>query len=161
MTTIKFTDEVRAAILQLAAREDVRSVSCSYDDAEVWRGLIKEQLKRSQLPSIPLQRSFCLCGPDSGLDDLPLAEWGGEVHIPYEGMCDGDLIILPSWRRFNASRLTGNGVLNYAIAKCCNHVIVGVDYGELVNITRQQIGECFLYSSNRPPADCNPFYGNV
>lgn len=158
---MKLTDKLRLAILELAAREDVRSISCPYDDAELWHGLVREQLKRSQLPSVQLQRTYCLCGPDSGLHDLPIAEWGGQVHIPFEGMCDGDLVILPPWRKFDVTRLTGNGVLNHAIGKCCNHVMVSVDYGELANVTRRQIGEKFLYSSNRPPADCNPFYGNT
>lgn len=152
---------LRQTIIELACREDVRSVSCPFEDHDLWHRLVEEQVKRANQLQLPLQRAYCLSGPESGLDGLTISEWGGDVHIPYEGVCDGDLLILPEWRRFSPDRLRGDGNLRPAIAKCCNHLIVRGDYGELGNVSRRVIDDWVLYSSNRPPTDCNPFFGDT
>ncbi len=145
------------AILEIARRDDVHSVSCPFPDAELWKALVDEQVRRSKATGLPPQKAYCLCGPEQGLDHLPIAEWGGYVHIPYEGVNDGDLLILPSWRKFEPERMGDSGRLSYACAKACNHIIVDRDYGELPNVIRRAIDGWTLYSSTNPYRDCNPF----
>lgn len=154
-------EPVRTAILELIRHEDIRSVSCPFDDFVLWRGLVGEQLRRAEATGLPLQQAFCLCGPDSGLSNLDVEDWGGEVHIPYEGACGGDLFILPRWHRFFADKVRDGGKLRWAVAKPCNHVLLHGDHGELACATRSVIGDWTLYSSTAPHEDCNPFLDQV
>lgn len=147
---------LRDVLEGLICREDIRSVSCPFLDCKIWRSMVTEQLRRAEQYNLPLQEAFCLCGPDSGLPDVPFAEWGGEVHIPYEGVCDGDLFIMPSWRRFRAERIK-KGMLSLGVAKNCNHLLIHGYFGDFENVTTTTVGEWTLYSSQRAPADCNPF----
>ena len=157
MDTETISSMLFKAIAELAHREDVRSVSCPFGDAALWKALVDEQIRRATAENLPLQKAYCLCGPERGLDHLPIADWGGYVHIPYEGVCDGDLLILPSWRKFSPERMGDSGKLSYACAKACNHIIVDQDYGELPQVIRCHLGGWTLYSSMNPYRDCNPF----
>lgn len=153
-------EAVRMAILELIRREDIRSVSCPFDDFALWRGLVEEQVRRAEVSGLPLQKAFCLCGPDSGLRNLDVEDWGGEVHIPYEGACGSDLFIVPPWHKFYADKVRNGGMLRWAVAKPSNHILVRGDFGELGCATRKAIGEWTLYSSTAPYEDCNPFFGS-
>lgn len=144
-------------ILDLIQRDDVHSVSCPFDDFALWRKLIETQVLRAKATGRPLQQAFGLCGPDSGLPNIPVDDWGGEVHIPYEGACGADLFILPSWHRFFPEKVRDGGKLRWAVSKPCHHVLLSGDYGELACATRQVIGEWTLYTSTAPYEDCNPF----
>lgn len=151
---------IRGLILELVKREDIRSVSCPFPDYELWRGLVAEQVKRAQATGLPLQQAFCLCGPDSGPGEATVEDWGGEVHIPYEGACGGDLFIIPGWFNFASEKIKEGGKLRWATwGRGCNHVLVRGDHGEVACATRTPIGEWTLYSSTEPYVDCNPFFG--
>lgn len=144
-------------ILELIQREDVHSVSCPFDDYALWRKLIEEQVRRAEATGKPLQKALCLCGPDSDLPNVPIDDWGGEVHIPYEGTCGADLFILPSWHRFVAEKVRDGGKLRWAVGKACHHILLCDDHGELACATRRVIGDWTLYTSTAPYEDCNPF----
>lgn len=146
-----------SAILDLIQRDDVRSVSCPFDDFTLWRALIEKQLRRAEATGLPLQSAFGLCGPDSGLPGIPVEDWGGEVHIPYEGACGADLFILPSWHRFFADKVRDGGKLRWAVGKPCHHVLLQGDHGELACATRTTFGDWTLYTSTVPYEDCSPF----
>jgi hypothetical protein len=149
-------------IADLARRDDVCSVSCPFDDVALWRLLVTEQLRRAEDSGLELQRAFALCGPDSGLDGVPFEEWGGEVHIPYEGACGADLFILPSWHRFFADKLREGGKLRWAVHKPCNRVIVRGEYGEIACATRAEICDgWWLYTATTPHENCNPIHDPV
>lgn len=155
---IEVPDALRTAILELIQNGDVRSVSCPFGDLQVWRALVAEQLRRSEATGLPLQRAFGLCGPDSGLPDIEVGDWGGEVHIPYEGACGSDLFILPSWHRFFADKVRDGGKLRWAVGRPCNHVLLRGDHGELACARRRAIDEDWtLYSTFEPYQDCSPF----
>jgi hypothetical protein len=105
MNQVHLSDALRDFILAMARREDVHSVSCQFQDAPLWEGLLHEQVKRSRQTGQRPRDAFFLCGPDSGmpgiaklhpgLEGLPEEEWftgdtleerlGGSIHIPYEG----------------------------------------------------------------------------
>lgn len=145
------------AIVDLIRRDDVHSVSCPFAAYALWRLLVEEQVRRAEATGRPSQEAFCLCGPDSGLPGIEVEDWGGEVHIPYEGACGADLLILPSWHRFFADKVRDGGKLRYAVGKLCHHVLVRGDHGELASATRKVVGDWTLYTSTAPYEDCNPF----
>ena len=175
-------EELRDLILAMARREDVHSVSCQFWDSKLWEGLLAEQVKRSRQSGRPPNDVFFLCGPDSGipgiakhhhgLEELPEAEWfngdtleermGGEIHIPYEGVCGADLYVYPSWRKVNPKAWERAGAdLDWATPmKPCNHILIEQDLGEPGCATRigPIAGGWWLYSSKAPYKDCNPFH---
>lgn len=144
----KYTD-LYNMVAQIAAQSDVTSVSCPYGWFAIWRILVKEQVKRSQKLDLPPQEAFELSGPDNGFGDDRLAEnWGGYVHIPYEGMCDGDIVFLPNWRVFNVAEAGASGSLIRALRmKRCRYLFVPKQrvLGELACAYREEIGDWVLY----------------
>lgn len=175
-------DELRDVILAMARRPDVHSVSCQFRDAKLWEGLLGEQVKRARKTEKPPRDAFFLCGPDggihgiakhhAGLEDMPPEEWfdgstmeeklGGDIHIPYEGVCGADLYVYPSWRKIYPEAWEKEGAeLDWATAmKPCNHLLIQKDLGEPTCATRTGpiAGSWWLYSSNAPYKDCNPFH---
>ncbi len=154
---VKLPKEVIAKVLELIQRDDVHSVSCCYDDPELWKSLVAEQVRRSASTGQSPQRAFTLCGPDGGLWDTPVEAMGGQVHIPYEGVCGGDLFIRPTFRRFRIAEGTATGRLSTAAGSCgCYYVLSPEDFGELSFASRSVVGEWVLYRSNKPYVRCDP-----
>jgi hypothetical protein len=103
------------------------------------------------------QRAFKLSGPDSGLPTEVDAEaWGGEIHIPSEGICAGDLFIMPNWRAFWPSGAQEDGSLTRAVGKRCHFLLTANDYAELLAAHRTVMGNWMLYESKRPYEPSNP-----
>ena len=100
--------------VELLTRPDVQSVSIPFHDKQVWRMLVAEQVDRARRTGLHLQHAFGLSGPDSGLP-FDTALWGGYVHIPYEGISEGDLLVEPPWRGFNLNAAKGDGDLTAAM----------------------------------------------
>lgn len=148
--------QVVEKVLELIQKDDVRSVSCPFNDYELWRGLVTEQVRRSKMSGLPPQDAFTLCGPDGGMGRIPFEEWGGRVHIPYEGMCGGDLVLLPFWRKFFAEGAEKSGRLSTAVHLCCYHLLTPRDFGELSFATRTPVGNWVLYQSKVPYVPCDP-----
>lgn len=185
MNQTTLSDELRDFILAKARRIDVHSVSCQFGDAQLWEGLLDEQVKRARQSGKPPRDAFFLCGPDSGiegiakhhhgLEDLPPEEWfkgdkleekrGGSIHIPYEGVCGSDLFVYPDWRKIYPRMWEEKGAkLDWATAqKPCNHLLIEQDLGEPACATRVGpiAGNWWLYSSKAPYKDCNPFHDRL
>ena len=154
---VKLPEVVVAKVLELIRQEDVRTVSCPYDDPELWLSLIGEQVRRSICTGLPPQEAFGLYGPDGGLWDTPVEALGGYVHIPYEGLCGGDLLIRPTWRKFRVPEGTKTGKLSTAASvSCCHYLLSPEDFGELSFATRSVVDGWILYQSNLPYVTCNP-----
>lgn len=150
-------DYLREVILRLIHRDDVQSVSCPFDDPIIWRALVKKQRRRSVETGLPLQEAFALCG-SSSIYELGIENWGGEVHIPVEGTCGGDLFILPKWHNFFADTVRDGGKLRWAVGgKRCYRVLLRGDPGEIACATRETYGDWTLYTSTAPYEPCNPF----
>ncbi|MBI3149157.1 MAG: hypothetical protein HYZ17_11670 [Betaproteobacteria bacterium] len=142
-------------VLELIRRPDVQSVSCPYDDPALWRELVAEQVKRASLSGQHVQDAFTLYGPDGGLWDTPIEAWGGYVHIPFEGLCHGDLLLRPKWLRFSVENGTRTGKLSVAASVlCCHYVLSPEDFGEVSFATRERVGDWVLYTSNKPYKPC-------
>lgn len=161
------TPALREAILDLAARPDVHSISCALVDFQLWQGLFKEQVSRSSRLGLPPQEALCLTGPDAGIPgitgvfcgleeddgDLPPAlpdpqgnwapdRWGGEVHVPYEGACGGDLLIPPKWLHPLAVVLSKpHAQLPRTSGKRCNLLLLDRDLGVLPDSVRLELVE--------------------
>lgn len=152
--------EVFDCIVRLAQREDVKSVSCPFQDFGLWRTLIAEQVRRSVALGVAPQDALCLNGPDSGIPFVSVSnhredrDWGGEVHIPYEGATGGDLFIQPTWFGFSAEDARNAPTLTHPVFG--NYVVVGgktwkylltrcKTLGELPCATRTAVGDWVLY----------------
>ncbi len=85
-------------LCSLARRPDVKSISAAVKDYQLWRGLVWEQVKRSRAEGVPPKDALFLAGSDSGAGRVRAADWGGDLHIPYEGACEADVYVLPTWR---------------------------------------------------------------
>ena len=143
----------------LIKRPDVQSVSFPFTDETVWRLLVQEQVARAERTGLHRQHAFALSGPDGGLRFDP-ADWGGYVHIPYEGMCQGDLFVKPSWRGGMLKLADGEGDLTAAMmGKRCHHVLLKGEFRDVDSATRTLIGGWTLYTSRKPYKPCNPFLG--
>lgn len=179
------TQKLRQAILMLAARPDVHSVSCALTDFFLWEGLFREQISRSRLLDLPPQEAFALMGPDGGIpgitplfcgledphDSLPPVEpdshgnfapdrWGGDVHIPYEGVCSGDLLIAPQWMQlYPRALLKPDATFHSMSYKKFNLLLLDRDLGLLPHGERTELDQgWWLYESLSPFLDCNPFH---
>lgn len=148
-------------IVKNAERPDVRSVSCPFQDYWLWRELVGEQVRRSIEQGVPPQDALRLNGPDGGIPLVsnygrrPDLEWGGEIHIPYEGACDGDLFIQPKWFGFTFEQTRNDPPLrhpefgNYFRVgqKLCKHLLTpSHNLGDIVAATRTVVGDWVLYS---------------
>ena len=90
---------------------------------------------------------------------VPYDDWGGMVHIPYEGYCGADLFIKPKWRNtFPAADKTGGSLSDiifyvgedYEYGYSCHYLLTNDDLGELNCASRQVVGDGWiLYESNR------------
>lgn len=169
------TEPLKQAILELAGRAEIRSISCPFDDFDLWKGLLAEQVRRSKETGLPPQKALGLIGPDSGIpgvdDGVRPSEpdpatgshapdcWGGEVHIPFEGTIGADLFILPAWHRvFPDSLARPDAKLPWLVGKPCNFLLTNRNLGLFNCATRTLIAGCFLYASNGPHTAIDPLY---
>lgn len=146
---------------ELLTRPDLQAVSFPFQDEQVWRMLVAEQVDRARRTGLHLQHAFGLSGPDSGLP-FDTSLWGGYVHIPYEGMCEGDLFVKPAWRGHNLNAAMGNGDLTAAmLGKPCHHVLLKGEHREVDSATRVVVDGWTLYTSKKPYLNCNPFSNQI
>lgn len=147
-------------IVHLAKQENVHSVSCPFTDYGLWRELVTEQVKRSLAQGVHPELALALYGPDDG---IPLVhdqfcridrEWGGDIHIPYEGVCSADLFIQPRWFGFDVdyARIAPTlsqavfGVHAEAYEKSCTYLLTPwLKLGELASAKRTVVGDWVLY----------------
>lgn len=134
-------------IRDLIARDDVTSVSCPFNDFALWRALVAEQIQRSIRMGRAPQEAFALSGPDSGLPMIPYLEWGGNVHIPYEGVAEADLLITPEWLKLDAGKGSGaEGRLSrVAGGKARRYLLTDRDLGTLDCATHERVEGWNLY----------------
>ena len=147
-------------IAQLIKRDDVKSVSCPFTDFPLWRLLVEEQIRRAQASGLPPQKAFYLSSCDGGQMNLTGADsrrypnephdWGGTVHVPYEGATGGDLFIEPDWHGFPWA-ITGEGgkFSRVSSSKPCRFLLSERNYANLECASRTQIGNWILYTDEQ------------
>ena len=151
---------VLSVIDDLISRANVQSISCPLVEYGIWRRLVKEQVQRSERTGTKPQVAFTLSGPDADLT-APYEDWGGYVHIPYEGACGADLFIKPEWRRiFPEADACGGNLSDIVFASrppipsmgcVCHYLLTQEDLGPLLCAARREVGDGWvLYESNRP-----------
>jgi hypothetical protein len=165
MERLPLTSEVFHKICELIQLDTVNSVSCEFTSPFLWRVLVEEQVCRAKQQGLPPQVAFTLSGPDCGLpEEIDAEAWGGEIHIPWEGICGGDLFVLPQWRIFKPEAAQEGGSLRRAnFGKQCHDMLSDRDFGELATASRLVIGEWILYASKLPyqhndPIGCREAY---
>ena len=133
-------------ITSLARRKDVNRVSCPFDDRVLWRALVWEQVQRAKAQAVAPSAALFLAGPDSGMAGAVAEEWGGDIHIPYEGAHDADLFVRPDWHEFHRDRALAAGTVRVGLAnKAHRYAIVEGDLGEFPRDERVRCGEWTLY----------------
>ena len=152
--------DLYSLILKLAVRSNVNSVSCPYIDADLWRSLVSEQVRRAKLQNADPQLTYALNGPDGGIPYLSDGrsrmdlEWGGYVHIPYEGACGSDLFIQPDWFEvdFNTARTSSSfneavfGLWGRVGVKSCKYFVTHLlDLGPLPSASRTVVDSWAVY----------------
>lgn len=147
-------------IAQLIKRDDVKSVSCPFTDYPLWRLLVEEQIRRTQASGLPPKEAFYLSSCDGGQMNLTGADsrrypnepqdWGGTVHVPYEGATGGDLFIEPDWHRFPwALEGEGGKFSRVSASKPCRFLLSEKNYTNLECASRTQIGNWILYTDEQ------------
>jgi len=119
----------------LIGRETVQSVSCPLTDYALWRLLVEHQVRCAEQSGKLPQQAFELSGPDGGQRFVTAADWGGKVHIPYEGACTGDVFIKPGWRKFSFETMKST----------CQFLLSQEDYGEQECASRTLVDDWVLY----------------
>ena len=143
---------------ELVSRPETLSASCEGGDYQLWRILIDEQLRRAEISGTPPQKAFGLCAADTGLPWLPFDFLGADVHVPYEGICGGDIFFLPNWFKFDAEAAVKAGHLSGGThGKHCRYLISDRDLGDLSCATRRAFDGWFVYEDKNHLAPCNPF----
>lgn len=154
--------EVYELILRLSKQPDICSISCPFQDYALWQALIAEQVRRSVELGVAPQKALRLNGPDSGIPGVQTfehrkdLEWGGEVHIPYEGATGGDLFIQPNWFGFSPDEARTAPTLSQAVFgdyaldgyKTCKYLLTRwKKLGDLQCATKTEVGDWVLYTS--------------
>ena len=137
-------------LAELIKKTDIKSVSCPYGGFRLWRILVNEQMLRADKQGNPPQEALALYGSDEGIGDfVEPSHWGGYVHLPYEGMCEADLVFLPSWRVFRQEHAGEDGSLAKATMLGCKYLLSFKyrDLGDLACAQKQEVGEWILYTN--------------
>lgn len=155
---IEFPDTVVSRVLELIQQDDVRSMSCPFNEPTVWRALVAEQRRRAERTGKPPQKAFTLWGPDADFytGRSPVEAYGGTIHIPFERMFGGDLVLLPTWRNWFGERAEKTGWLSTAIRCCCYYILTPRDFGEVGFATRTKLCDWIEYKSKLPYVPCAP-----
>lgn len=148
--------ELLRVIRGLIVLETIDSVSCPFDDFEIWRVLVDEQKRRATRSGLDPQAAFTLCGPDSNFHNFDPADLGGEVHIPYEGACLADLFIIPHWRMDALVSTSPSGRRHALLLRQCRYILLQRDFGEIAEARRTAVSDWVLYESLRVDNRCDP-----
>jgi hypothetical protein len=117
-------------------------------DYALWRGLVSEQVKRAAAEGVAPQEALFLAGPDSGAPYVPAADWGGELHIPYEGACDADVFVLPDWHGWDriSAAYAKSAIAGVPNHKCRKVLISARDLGQFEAEERVTCDGWFVYT---------------
>ena len=134
-------------ITSTAKLEEVSSVSCQFNDRILWRALVWEQIGRASKLGVAPEKAFALSGPDSGLTDAVAGDWGGDIHIPWEGAAGADLYVQPDWQLFDRDRALAAGSVRAGVAwrNAHRYAILRGDPGEFVHDVRVRCGDWTMY----------------
>lgn len=86
-------------------------MSCQFNDRILWRALVWEQIGRASKLGVAPEKAFALSGPDSGLTDAVADDWGGDIHIPWEGVAEADLFVQPDRFAFDRDSALAAGTV--------------------------------------------------
>ncbi len=119
--------------------------------------LVAEQIDRARRTGLHLQHAFGLAGPDDGLP-FNTAACVRYVHVPFEGMCQGDLLVKPDWRAIDLRAALGEGDLTAAMhGKACHYLLLKGIHREVDSAVRTLADGWTLYTSKRAYSPASPF----
>lgn len=134
------------AIVSLARRDEVRSLSCSFDDPILWQELVWVQVQRAQRENCASSEALLLAGPDGGLSHFEADDRGGDIHIPYEGARDADVFVKPQWYAFDERLARSSGSVYAGLhEKAHRYALMEGYFGEFRDDECVRIGDWSLY----------------
>lgn len=155
MVPVQTRDSMPDALIQrlveLIENLEIRAVASGKGDIRWWQVLYRLQLKRMHDTGKPAQEALQLSASSSGTPLEP-ANWGGDIHISYEGMQILELTVLPDWRRFDSETFLETGSLRDGLTKGfppgpeCRVLVTQSDLGLLPGLEREQYSDWFIYS---------------
>ena len=87
-----------------------------------------------------------LAGPDGGLTDVAAKDWGGDIHIPYEGACAADVFVKPRWHAFDEARARSSGSISAGLSdKAKRYAVVEGYLGEFEHDECVRCGDWAMY----------------
>lgn len=139
-------DDLFELICSLARRPDVAGISCPFQDYELWRRLVWEQVTRAERTGLAPREALFLAGPDSGIPFGTARDWGGDIHIPCEGVCEADVLVLPASYaiRKDAAVIAGT-VQGGLLGKKFRWLLTQANLGEFPGEQRLKVGDWYLY----------------
>lgn len=155
---------VTRAVLALVRGLELPAVASGYKAMELWTGLCALQMERVAATGRPPAEALALFSADGGIPLRP-EDWGGDVHVSWEGMCMATLVMKPGWRVFAPERAGEDGSLLMGLRdggpyeaprvrfanglECsigrCLVLVVPDDYGELGCTWRFVVDDWFIY----------------
>lgn len=133
-------------IVSLARRDEVRSLSCGFDDPVLWQELVWVQVQRAQREGCAPSEALLLAGPDSGLGHFEPEDRGGDVHIPYEGAREADVFVKPHWYGFDVSLARSSGSVYAGLnQKAHQYALMKGYFGEFRDDECVRCGDWSLY----------------
>ena len=143
---------------ELVSHPDTLSVSGQLNDYHLWRVLIELQLKRADDSGLPPRKALGLGSADCGIPWLGPRFLGADIHVPYEGVCGGDVFFMPDWFNFDVGHATQVGRLKAGTGgKHCRFLVTQKDFGELPFAHSQCFGAWRVYEDNDLVSSCNTF----
>lgn len=147
-----------AYLQTLIETEEIRSLSGQVGDYYFWRMLIETQLARAENSGLPPRQAFGLGSADCGVPWLSPKFLGADVHVPYEGVCGGDIFFMPDWFRFDAESAAAAGRLTAGTwDKHCRYLITQRDLGELPFARHHQFSDWHVYEDTVSAVPTNTF----
>lgn len=138
-------------LVELIEKLEILSVASGKGDMRWWQALCRLQLKRMHDTGKPAQEALQLSASSSGTPLEP-ANWGGDIHISYEGMHILELTVLAGWRRIDSEAFLETGSLRAGLTRGfppgpeCRVLVTQSDLGMLPGLEREQYSDWFIYS---------------
>ncbi|WP_374355845.1 hypothetical protein [Chitinimonas sp.] len=144
-----------ARIAQLVEDWGLESVSTSGGGIDYWNMLCRMQLSAADRTGLPPAEALSLFACDRGVP-IVAADWGGDIHVSWEGMCISELTVLPPWWNVNQALWETEAPIAPALWRplsLCVILVSPADLGERRDMVCERYPGWWLYRPEQRPAD--------
>lgn len=105
---------VSTAIVRLVKALELPAVAADERGFDLWHGLCELQMQRADATGQAPDDALALFASDNGIPLQP-PDWGGAVHVSWEGMRVATVMVMPEWRTFEPARAGDTGSLQLGL----------------------------------------------